>query len=124
MSAPPIGSVMVMPSRSASAKNSTTACIVGWPAITIDAPSASVAATITRLTNCWPLKRKLRLIRPWSLPKAISEPEKLTAPMKAPAAASAVTTGPCVAAAAGSADAMRRSSTAAIAAAAPPPMPL
>ena len=35
-------------------------------------------------------------MRPWSLPKAISEPEKLTAPMKAPAAASEVTTGPCV----------------------------
>ena len=63
-------------------------------------------------------------MRPWSLPKAISEPEKLTAPMKAPAIASAVTTGPWCAALSAGAAAMRSSSTAAIAAAAPPPMPL
>ena len=58
--------------------------MLGWPETTIAAPSASVAARISRLKACWPSKRKLRLIRPWSLPKAISEPEKQTAPMNAP----------------------------------------
>ena len=52
MSAPPIGSVMAMPSSSASAKKPTTISMVGWLDITIAAPSAigsitSAAAALT-----------------------------------------------------------------------------
>ncbi len=94
MSAPPIGSVMVIPSTSASANSAVTCPGSCSPApmcaVTIP-PSSSVAARMTRLMTCCPEKRRLRLISPCSLPKAIALPLKEIAPMIPPTTASVVT---------------------------------
>ena len=66
--------------------------------------------------NFCPPKRRLPLIRPCSLLKAIALPLKETAPMMPPTTARVLMAGP--------GEPPRYSSTAAIAAAAPPPMPL
>ena len=116
MSAPPIGSVIVTPSTSASTKNAvTTAGLVFMP-VAISAPSTTATARISILKNCWPPKRKDFLMSPCSLPNAMPEPENDTAPIRPPSTANAPNTGLSVG--------PRYSSTAAIAAAAPPPMPL
>ena len=116
MSAPPIGSVIVTPSSSASANSNAT-----WPGMpppwtTMIPPATVVTARIAKFTKFWPRNRKLRLMSPWSLPKAMRLPENDTAPMMPPSTPSVSTATPWTSPA--------NSSTAAMAPAAPPPMPL
>ena len=88
MSAPPIGSVMVIPSSSARANNPVTTAKVPFTCVATSAPSASAATSSSRLRNCWPPKRTLRVMSPCSLPKAMALPLKETAPMMPPTTAS------------------------------------
>ena len=57
MSAPPIGSVMVTPSSSASPNTPVTTLAPGFWPVTIRPASTSAAASNSRLKTCWPLKR-------------------------------------------------------------------
>ena len=84
MSAPPIGSVMVIPSSSASTKKPVTIAGVALAGAITSAPRMSVAMSSSRFSSCWPRKRRLRVMRPWSLPKATALPLKETAPMMPP----------------------------------------
>ena len=116
MSAPPIGSVIVMPSTSASTKNALTTAGRALTPLATMAPSTIAPPRIRMLRNCWPPKRNERLISPCSLPKAMPEPrEGHRADQPAEHRERAV--GDAV-------EVALVSSTAAIAAAAPPPMPL
>ena len=87
MSAPPIGSVMAMPSSSAKPKNSETAAGPVEAPETTAAPAAMVAIRIARFTSFWPEKRTDLVIKPWSLANAMRLPLKETEPMKPPIAA-------------------------------------
>ena len=93
MSAPPIGSVIVTPSKSASTNNAVTTGARRRRARRPAPPATSVPASTTMLTKFWPRKRKLRLMSPWSLPNAIKLPENDTAPMMPPSTPSMSTAG-------------------------------
>ncbi|VVQ26652.1 hypothetical protein PS928_06823 [Pseudomonas fluorescens] len=88
MSAPPIGMMISTPSTKARA--SIRAKALRLPVSMKVIPSASVARPSTRLSLCWPLNctgapwNRRNLYLPESLPKAITEPEKVIAPMAAP----------------------------------------
>jgi len=116
MSAPPIGSVMLTPSTSASTKMPVTTPGEVLTCDATSAPSASAAMRTMSVRNFCPPKRRLPWMSPCSLPKAMALPLKDTAPIMPPTTARVLIAMPTAA--------PRYSSTAAIAAAAPPPMPL
>ena len=89
-----MGSVMVTPMTSAATKKSVTYRASPCTPEAIIAPSTTAAPRMTTLTTCWPLKRKLFLMSPCSLPKAMIEPENDTAPIRPPSTASAPRVGP------------------------------
>jgi hypothetical protein len=92
MSAPPIGMMISTPST----KASTVMMMNGVQAGTTPSakqntrPSAMMAIATTRLTMCWPGKltgapwNRRNLYLPDSLPKAITDPENVSAPTKVP----------------------------------------
>ena len=83
MSAPPIGTISVTPSRKASAataQNAASPC----PA-TNQAPEASISNANARLSGCWPAKTTGRPdTSPCNLAKASTEPVKVKAPIAMP----------------------------------------
>ncbi len=132
MSAPPIGSVIIRPNKSASTKNATMRGEVSCPVTSIT-PMTTAAARTAMFTARWPGNTKRLSSQPWSLAKAMSDPEKLTAPINAPSTASdsCAVSGPAPSAvkvppsSRVTALALKPNSSAApMAAAAPPPMPL
>ena len=88
ISAPPIGMMMSTPSTKAKASIKKNASQLS---VRIKAtPSPTVAMPKARLTMCWPLKvtgapwKSRNLYFPESLPKAMTEPLKVIAPIAAP----------------------------------------
>jgi hypothetical protein len=116
MSAPPMGSVMLTPSTSASTKMPVMTAGDEFSCAATRAPSASAPMRMMSVRNFCPPKRRLPWMRPCSLPNAMALPLKETAPMMPPTTARVLMETPAAP--------PRYSSTAAIAAAAPPPMPL
>ena len=92
MSAPPMGMISSTPSSSPRAMTSTMS-IQLWLCQKPKTKKAA-ASPSTALSACWPLNctgapwNRRNLYLPLSLPKAITEPVKVTAPMKAPSASS------------------------------------
>ncbi len=83
MSAPPIGTIKRTPSSSEIATISQKARL-GW-SVANQTMSATSRMPSARFTKCCPKKTSgLPVIRPCSLPKAITEPEKVMAPMAVP----------------------------------------
>ncbi len=88
MSAPPMGMMMSTPMTKASASMAKKAGQLSLKAKARPRPSR--ARPSTRFTGCWPAKvtgapwKRRNLYLPLSLPKAITEPLKVTAPMAAP----------------------------------------
>ena len=93
MSAPPIGRTIVIPKTSAEAMiTPSTSAAAPLPSASVPAASRiSTAVPTTATTASTTVSGRepgkmigLPLIRPWSLPDAISEPENVTQPMAAP----------------------------------------
>ena len=88
MSAPPMGMMISTPSTKAIASmmtNGVQSCVTAN-----QMPAPSIATANSRLSMCWPANitgapwNSRNLYLPDSLPKAITEPEKVIAPTKAP----------------------------------------
>ncbi len=81
MSAPPIGRTMVTPKISAAARMISMTGTLRLPAHRKTAPRTVITAS-AMVTSCPPgIMIGLPGIRPWSLPDAMSEPEKVMLPM-------------------------------------------
>ena len=88
MSAPPIGMMISTPSTKAMAVISQKG-VQPWVAVN-QMPHSTMAMARMRLSACWPAKvtgapwNRRNLYLPESLPKAMTEPEKVMAPTKVP----------------------------------------
>jgi hypothetical protein len=83
MSAPPIGMMISTPSRNANAL--ITMKGNQPPPMKNQMPKPIMAMPMARLTRCWPGKAiGAPLMRPDNLPKAMTEPENVIAPIKVP----------------------------------------
>ena len=83
MSAPPIGMMISTPSRKASALMTMNG--IQPPPRKNQMPKPIIAMAMARLTKCWPGNTTgAPLMRPDSLPNAITDPEKVIAPMNVP----------------------------------------
>ena len=91
MSAPPIGMIRVTPMTSASTVISTSDSRL--PVMAKCTASAMVSAPMTALSRCWPANLTgAPESSPWSLPKAMTEPVKVMAPITTPAEISPIRT--------------------------------
>ena len=85
MSAPPIGTISSTP-RTRDKKQMIQKAVRACPPDAVRKITKTAMATpMARLSQCWPLKTMGALrIRPCSFMKAMTEPEKVIAPMAAP----------------------------------------
>src|SRR5471032_3120422 len=92
MSAPPMGMMISTPSTKAIAAIAMNGVHAGStpPVVTKAMPKPSITSASSRFSICWPAKltgapwNKRNLYLPDSLPKAITDPEKVMAPTKVP----------------------------------------
>src|SRR5471032_1806334 len=92
MSAPPMGMMISTPSTKAMAAIAMNGVHAGStpPVVTKAMPKPSITSASSRFSICWPAKltgapwNKRNLYLPDSLPKAITDPEKVMAPTKVP----------------------------------------